>query len=100
MIKKWIKCILGFCLSGLRFWNLGFNLKGEIMLKSAKQGLQWTWASRGWRLGHSGDLGAQIVAPKWLFLGGLASDDGIDVIFGIQGVLTWRILMFQIVLIL
>ena len=67
MIKKWIKCILGFCLSGLRFWNLGFNLKGEIMLKSAKLGLQGTWAPRGWRLGHSGDLGAQTVAPKCCF---------------------------------
>ena len=38
-------------------------------------------------LGHFGDLGAQIVAPKWLFLGGLASDDGIDVIFGTKGFL-------------
>ena len=42
-----------------------------------------------WRLGYSGDLGAQAVAPKWQLLGGLASDDGIDIVFEIQGVLTW-----------
>ena len=60
-----------------------------MMSKSVKRGWQKTWAPGGWRLGYSGDLGAQTVAPKWLFLGGLASDDGIDVIFEIQGVLTW-----------
>ena len=56
--------------------------------------------TRGWRLGYSGDLGAQAVAPKWLLLGGLASDDGIDIVFEIQGVLAWWVLMFQIALIL
>ena len=55
----------------------GFNLKSEMMSKSVKRGWQKTWAPGGWRLGYSGDLG------------GLASDDGIDVIFRIQGVLTW-----------
>ena len=43
----------------------------------------------GWRLRHPGDLGTQAVAPKRLFLGGLASDDGIDIVFEIPGVLTW-----------
>ena len=64
-------------------------LKREMMSKSVKRGWQKTWAPGGWRLGYSGDLGAQAVAPKWLLLGGLASDDGIDIVFEIQGVLTW-----------
>ena len=33
----------------LELWNLGFNLKGKIMLKSAKRGLQGTWAPKQWR---------------------------------------------------
>ena len=33
------------------------------------------------------DLGAQIVAPKWLFLSGLVSGDGIDLILEFRGVL-------------
>ena len=53
------------------------------MLKLAKRGLQETWSQGGWRLGYFGDLGAQAVALKWLFLGGLVSDDGIDTIFRI-----------------
>ena len=40
-------------------------------------------------MGLSEDLGAQAVAPKCKLLGGLASDDGIDIVFKIQGVLTW-----------
>ena len=60
-----------------------------MMSKSVKRGWQKTWAPGGWRLGYSGDLGAQAVAPKWLLLGGLASDDGIDIVFEIPGVLTW-----------
>ena len=59
------------------------------MSKSTKWGLQGTWALEGWRLRHPDDLGAQAVAPKWLLRGGLASDDGIDIVFEIQGVLTW-----------
>ena len=59
------------------------------MSKSVKWGCQRTWAPGGWRLGYSSDLGAQTVAPKWLFLGGLASNNGIDTVFGIQRVLTW-----------
>ena len=51
-------------------------------------------------MGLTEDLGAQAVAPKWLLLGGFASDDGINIVFEIQGVLTWWVLMFQIVLIL
>ena len=58
-------------------------------MKSAKQGSQGTLAPEGWRLRHPDDLGARAVAPKWLLLGGLASDDGIDIVFEIQGVLTW-----------
>lgn len=54
-----------------------------MMSKSVKRGWQKTWAPGGWRLGYSGDLGAQTVAPKWLLLG-----DGIDIVFEIQGVLT------------
>ena len=38
------------------------------MSKSMKRGWQKTWAPGGWRLGYSGDLGAQTVAPKWLLL--------------------------------
>ena len=59
------------------------------MSKLAKWGCQRTWELGGWRLGHSGDLGAQAVAPKWQLLGDLASDDDIDIVFEIQGVLTW-----------
>lgn len=58
------------------------------MSKSVKRGWQKTWAPGRWRLGYFGDLGAQTGAPKWLLLGGLASDDGIDIVFEIQGVLT------------
>ena len=63
--------------------------------------------------GLTEDLGARGVAPRLLWwLGrpgsgarvdlddGLASDDGIDIVFEIQGVLTWWVLIFQIVLIL
>ena len=66
----------------------------------SETGLTEDLGAGGWRLGYSGDLGAQAVAPKWLLLGGLASDDGIDIVFKIQGVLTWWVLMFEIVLIL
>ena len=58
------------------------------MSKLAKRGLQGTWAPRGWRLGHSGDLGAPTVAPKCLVLCGWACGDDIDVNFGIRGVST------------
>ena len=57
----------------LGFWNLGFNLKGEVMSKLAKQGLQGTWAPRQWR--PSGCFWV-----VWLVV-------GINVIFRISGVL-------------
>ena len=57
------------------------------MSNLVKRGRRRTWAHLCRRLCHSGDLGAPIVAPKSQALCGLASGDGIDINFGIRGIL-------------
>ena len=58
-----------------------------MVLKSAKRGRQRSWAHTQWRLGHSSDLGAHTVEPKYQVLCGLTSDNGIHLISGRGGVL-------------
>ena len=57
----------------------------ERILKSVKWDWERTWAHTQWCLGHSCELGAQTVAPKYQALCGLTNDDGIDLILGCRG---------------